>query len=638
MKESVIETPLIGSGSMEEAVNRVNALLGLGTSRGYLTYEELNERLPDEVVSPDKLDSLLMKIDEMGIKLIDESDIESFESRPRSRPRRIVVPPASLRDIAGYEVPVKDGSGRDGSAREVIKGLTAPKPMSAKEAAAREALAARRAIGADGEVVADEDEEDEEEIAATLARELAEASTKRIDDPVRMYLTQMGEIPLLTREQEIALAKKIEITRKIFRSKVLESDYCLQSAVEILQQVDAGDLPFDRTMKISTADDQADKDTIGQRIPMNLESVTRMLARNREDWDALRSPRSKSQQDELGMALRRRRRRAVKLLEELSLRTSKVAPLMKKLSSISTKMLELEQRIEELKDVKDPGEDLEVCREELSGLEDLVLENAQDLHRRVVAVRKIFNKYEDAKRKLSGGNLRLVVSIAKKYRNRGLSFLDIIQEGNTGLMRAVDKYEYRRGFKFSTYATWWIRQAITRAIADHARTIRIPVHMIETMSKLRNISKALMQELGREPTIEEIAKRARMTVSETRRVLKISRHPISLDRPVGESEDSYFGDFIEDEKADNPVESATQEMLKDKIEQVLKTLTYREREIIKLRYGIGDGYTYTLEEVGRIFKVTRERVRQVEAKAIRKLQHPVRARKLEGFLPGGVVQ
>jgi RNA polymerase primary sigma factor len=202
----------------------------------------------------------------------------------------------------------------------------------------------------------------------------------------------------------------------------------------------------------------------------------------------------------------------------------------------------------------------------------------------------------------------------------------------------VDKYEYRRGFKFSTYATWWIRQAITRAIADHARTIRIPVHMIETMSKLRNISKALMQELGREPTIEEIAKRARMTVSETRRVLKISRHPISLDRPVGESEDSYFGDFIEDEKADNPVESATQEMLKDKIEQVLKTLTYREREIIKLRYGIGDGYTYTLEEVGRIFKVTRERVRQVEAKAIRKLQHPVRARKLEGFLPGSVVQ
>jgi RNA polymerase primary sigma factor len=277
-------------------------------------------------------------------------------------------------------------------------------------------------------------------------------------------------------------------------------------------------------------------------------------------------------------------------------------------------------------------EDIEAARQELSGLCELVAETAEQLDKRLRTIDRIYAQYEDSKRTLSSANLRLVVSIAKKYRNRGLSFLDIIQEGNTGLMRAVDKYEYRRGYKFSTYATWWIRQAITRAIADHARTIRIPVHMIETMSRLRAASKNLTQVLGREPTIEEIALEADMSIDEARRVLKISKHPISLDKPIGDGDDSYFGDFIEDDQADSPVSSASQEMLRERIEDVLNTISYREREIIRLRYGIGDGYTYTLEEVGRIFKVTRERVRQVEAKAIRKMQHPVRAKKLEGFL------
>jgi len=542
----------------------VKKLIAKGKLRGYLTYEEMNEDLPEEAVSPDKLDTLLMTLDEMGIELIDESEAEH-----RSEPF------------------------------------------------------------ADG---AEEHAEPEEPVAVEETPGELEAESRRIDDPVRMYLTQMGEIPLLTRDEEINLAKKIEMTRMHFRRRVLESDYCIQQAVDILSQVHSGDLPFDRTMKISTAENLS-KETITDRMPANLGTLRRLIEADREDWAvATHARESGSGRRAARKSLWRRRRRAARLLEELSLRTSKVQPLMKKLQHISDKMEELQRTTAGAAENGIPPEDVEVMKEELEGLIDLVLEEPDLLRKRVKAIQKVFNDYEQAKRELSAGNLRLVVSIAKKYRNRGLSFLDIIQEGITGLMRAVDKYEYRRGYKFSTYATWWIRQAITRAIADHARTIRIPVHMIETMSKLRNISKRMVQELGREPTIEEIADEAGMSVTEARRVLKISRHPISLDRPVGESEDSYFGDFIEDETAESPVESAGTEMLKDRIEEVLKTLTYREREIIKLRYGIGDGYTYTLEEVGRIFKVTRERVRQVEAKAIRKLQHPVRARKLEGFL------
>jgi RNA polymerase primary sigma factor len=555
----------------------LKSLVEAGKARGYITYEAMNEELPDDF-SPENLDSLLMTLDEQGIELVDEATIEAE---------------------APFEEAVAPKEG-EGPAAPAGKGGTKRKPTA-------------------------------------LEQEL-EADSRRIDDPVRMYLTQMGEIPLLTRPQEISLAKKIEMTRMHFRRRVLESDYCMSQAVEILQMVGDGDLPFDRTMKISTAENLA-KETISERLPMNLETVRKLITANQRAWSKANDPAaSPSEQRRTTRQIWRRRRRGAKLLEELSLRTSRIQPLMKKLAHISEKMSELEGAIANAAANDTPPEDVAVMREELQGLQDMVLEVPDLLRKRVKATQKVFNDYEQAKRELSGGNLRLVVSIAKKYRNRGLSFLDIIQEGNTGLMRAVDKYEYRRGYKFSTYATWWIRQAITRAIADHARTIRIPVHMIETMSRLRNISKRLVQQLGREPSIEEIASEAGMSVSEARRVMKISRHPISLDRPVGESEDSYFGDFIEDESAESPVESAGQEMLKDRIEEVLKTLTYREREIIKLRYGIGDGYTYTLEEVGRIFKVTRERVRQVEAKAIRKLQHPVRSRRLEGFLDASTQQ
>jgi RNA polymerase primary sigma factor len=536
-------------------------LIAKGKEQGYLTYDEVNQYLPDDDINPEKLDDLIIALDEQGIELVE-------------------TPPARFAE------PVS----------------VAP---SAKEL-----------------------QELQEEVALIAAEELPKLS----DDPIRMYLSQMAAIPLLSRDEEIALAKKIEVTRRRFRRSVLSCHFALKSAVDVLTKVHRGELPFDRTIKISLTE-RLTKEQIQARMPHNLRTLHRLLEQNEKHFRVLISRSATRQQQAAARKdFLRKRRKGLQLVEELSVRTRRVQPLMKEMEAYSQRMDFLRRRLAELH--RDPAakDQRANLRRELRDLMMLTQESPRSLREKVEQVRRQFQDYEAVKRQLSSGNLRLVVSIAKKYRNRGLSFLDLIQEGNTGLMRAVDKYEYRRGFKFSTYATWWIRQAITRAIADQARTIRIPVHMIDVLSKLRNIQKKLQQELRREPSMEEIAMRADIDVEEVRRVMDIGRHPVSLDRPVGDSEDSAFGEFIEDSTSDNPVRTANNEILRQKIEALLKTLTYREREIIRLRYGLGDGYTYTLEEVGRIFKVTRERVRQIEAKAVRKLQHPVRAQHLEGFL------
>ena len=550
---------------MDHVEKDLQQLIAKGMAQGYLTYDDVNDYLPDEDVNPDKLDNLLIALEERGIELVDQPPKPEFVELP-------AAPTAGERQL----------------------------------------------------------EIDEQESRLLTAAEQPKLS----DDPIRMYLSQMAEIPLLTREEEISLAKKIEVTRKRFRRTVLSCDYAMQVAVQTLTRVHRGDLPFDRTIKVSLTE-RLTKEQIQARMPHNLTTLSHLLEVNKQDFAQLiRKSVSREERLEARRSFLRRRRKCLQLVEEMSLRTRRVQPLMKQLEEFSQRMDEIRARIREIGSDLTRKDERANLRRELRDLMLLTQESPRSLRKRCQTFRAQFQAYEQVKRQLSSGNLRLVVSIAKKYRNRGLSFLDLIQEGNTGLMRAVDKYEYRRGFKFSTYATWWIRQAITRAIADQARTIRIPVHMIDVLSKLRNIQKRLLQELRREPTTEEIARRAELSIDEVKRVLDIGRHPVSLDRPVGDGDDCSFGEFIEDSSSDNPVRSANNGILREKIEGLLKTLTYREREIIRLRYGLGDGYTYTLEEVGRIFRVTRERVRQIEAKAVRKLQHPVRSQQLVGFLRG----